>query len=103
MSMHMSRVIELLITPSPQRNSGDRNYVGRYDGRVGDRLIVERSRTPFCDVARDYYSHDCSSHDSSKHVALCAAVGVAAKLTVNESNGSPRFRRYDPAKLGRST
>jgi hypothetical protein len=79
---------------------------GKFDVRHGDRLIVDASRTPFCDGARVLLAEGIAvpgdmlimRHAGSDHDALKASVGVAAKLTVNESsgNGTPRFVPWRP-------
>jgi hypothetical protein len=86
------------------RDSNDRNWPGRFDARLGDRLIVERSRTPFFESARVLLGEGLAApgdmlemrHDGSEHVALRAAVGVAAKLTVSEVSGPPRLVSWKP-------
>jgi hypothetical protein len=92
--------LTLLIAPSPPRDRVDRNYPGRFDARLaGDRPIIERSRTPFLDAARALLASGLAlpddmlemRHDNSEHVVLRAKVSVAAKLTVSDAKGPPRF------------
>jgi hypothetical protein len=81
---------------------------GRFDAKLvggGDVFLVESTRTPFLDSARALLAGGLAApsdvlimrHDGSEHDALRAAVGVAAKLTVNEDG--PRFVRHAPERL----
>ena len=77
---------------------------GKFAAFLGERQIVAASRTPFCDGARALLAEGAAApsdllimrHTGSEHDALKAAVGVAAKLTVTESNGPPEFRPWKP-------
>jgi hypothetical protein len=76
---------------------------GRFQARLDGRVLVASSRTPFCDTARVLLAdgvdpaarivmrHACSSTD-----ALTSTVGGAAKLTVEEGDRVPYFRRWKP-------
>jgi hypothetical protein len=46
------RIHQLTVSPCRPHGPDDRNWPGRFDARYGDRLLVERSRIPFCDSAR---------------------------------------------------
>jgi hypothetical protein len=84
---------------------------GRFDARLAgsDQYLVEGSRTPFCDAARALLAAGLADpgdtlamrHAGSEHDALRARVGVAAKLTVDETagNGTPRFVRHRPDRF----
>ena len=97
----------LVVSPALHKNGG--TIPGKFDARLGERLIVEASRIPFCDGARVLLAKGLAApgdllimrHAGSDHDALRAAVGVAAKLTVNETVGTPRFVRWRqmPEKL----
>jgi hypothetical protein len=94
----------LLVSPAPRKSGGV--LPGKFDARLGDRSIVEASRTPFCDGARALLAQGLAApgdllvmrHTGSQHDALRAMVGVAARLTVDETsgNGTPRFVRWKP-------
>lgn len=99
----------LIVSPCRPRDGADHQWPGRFDAYLGDRLLVERSRTPFLDSARALIAHELADpadllvmrHAGSETDALKASVGVAAKLTVDESSGLPRFRRHDPTWAAR--
>jgi hypothetical protein len=69
-----------------------------------ERQIVTASRTPFCDGARALLADGTAQssdmlimrHAGSQVDALKAPAGVAARLTVSESNGPPEFRPLKP-------
>jgi hypothetical protein len=72
---------------------------GRFEARLDNRVLA-KSRTPFCDAARQLldlgYDRDdvvTMRHAGSGTVALRAKVGVAARLTVSEEP-RPAFRRH---------
>jgi hypothetical protein len=76
---------------------------GRFRARRDGRVLVASSRTPFCDAARALLADGVASatrivmrHADSATDALSATVAVAAKLTVEESDDSPRFRKWRP-------
>lgn len=89
----------LTITPSRKRSDNDVNAAGRFDARIGNHVLVFRSRTPFCDSARKLLATNLAGPDDviemryagSDHVALRAKVATAAKLTVSETTGHARF------------
>jgi hypothetical protein len=76
---------------------------GRFDARLlgFEQFLVESTRTSFCDAARILLAAGLAHavdllvtwHAGSEHVALKAAVGVAARLTVDEAS-TPRFARW---------
>jgi len=92
----------LTVLPCRPRWHDDHNWPGRFDASRGDRCLVERSRTPFCDGARALLAQGLADpgdqlvmrHSGSETDALVARVGTAAKLTVDEN--SPRLRHYNP-------
>jgi hypothetical protein len=76
---------------------------GRFQARFNGRVVVASSRTPFCDAARALLAegvHPATQivmrHVGSATDALTATVGVAAKLTVEDGDRSPRFRKWRP-------
>lgn len=97
---------EIIITVNPTRKRGDSdvNWSGRFDARLGERLLLERSRTPFCDGARVLLREGLAQpgdllimrHAGSGHDALRAGVSVAAGLSVAEetADGKPRFVKW---------
>jgi hypothetical protein len=97
----------LTVSPSPKRNDNDVHTAGRFDARYGDRLLVERTRTPFCDGARAMLAQGLADpsdrlvmrHAGSETDALAAKVGVAAKLTVDDAS-TPRFHKWVPRSMG---
>jgi hypothetical protein len=88
----------LVVSPTPARP-------GRFDVRLADssQFFVESSRVPFCDAARALLAGGLAApgdllamrHAGSTHDALKAAVGVAARLTVDETS-TPRFAGWKP-------
>jgi hypothetical protein len=60
----------IFISPSPSSNQGG------FDARLGDRLIVERSRTPFCDSARVLLAENLA-RDERLPSSLTQAVAMA--------------------------
>jgi hypothetical protein len=81
---------------------GDNRAV--YDARIGDRLICT-SRQPLLAAARVLVGEGVDpsavlemKRPGSSHVALRAPVGVAARLTVDESR--PRFVPWKPFAWG---
>jgi len=93
--------IVLRVRPSVDGRTGLK-VAARFDGFIGDREVVTRSRTPLCAAARVLIGEGVSPelwiemrHDGSSVVALRATVGTAAKLTVKDrDNGRPGFARY---------
>jgi hypothetical protein len=68
---------------------------------LGDDREFARSRTPFCDAARKLLDHGISPaamlvmrRARGTIDCLWAAIGVAARLTVEESAHGPVFRTY---------
>jgi hypothetical protein len=90
------------VAPAHKRNGEP--LPGKFDALANERRIVAASRTPFCDSARVLLAEGLAApsdvlimrHVGSQVDALKAAVGVAAKLTVNETagTGTPRFEPY---------
>jgi hypothetical protein len=96
----------LVISPAPRKNGG--TIPGKFEARLGERLIVEASRIPFCDGARILLTEGLAApndllimrHAGSSCDAIKAAVGVAAALTVDETS-TPRFHKWvDPKTRG---
>jgi hypothetical protein len=82
---------------------------GRFRARLDGRVVVASSRTPFCDAARallaegiDPATRIVMRHAGSATDALTATVAVAAKLTVEDGDDSPRFRKWRPLLKGPS-
>ena len=103
------RIHQLMVLPCQPLRPDDHQWPGRFDALYGDRLLVERTRTPFCDGARALLAQGLADsgdrlvmrYAGSESDALSAKVGTAAKLTVDE-NG-PRFKRHDPTWADRFT
>jgi len=100
----------LVITVSPATNAdGQRAYSKRgplFDCKVEGRLIVERSHQPFLEGARwlvelgyDPEALLVMRHAGSDLDSLRATIGAAARLTIKERNGAPRFERWMPFSL----
>jgi hypothetical protein len=95
------------VSPAPRKSRQGGTIPGKFEARLGERLIVEASRTPFCDGARTLLAEGLAApgdllimrHAASPGCdAIKAAVGVAAALTVNETSGTgtPRFACWKP-------
>src|SRR5215470_2073014 len=74
---------------------------GRFRASFDGRVLVEASATPFLDAARflaaegvDPATRIVMRHQGKDYDALVSTVGTAAKLTVEEGDGVPRFRRW---------
>jgi hypothetical protein len=77
---------------------------GRFQARLDGGVLVASSRTPFCDAARallaegvDPATRIMMRHAGSATDALTATVAVAAKLTVEDGDRVPYFRRWRPS------
>lgn len=77
---------------------------GRFEARLGGRVILKSSRQPLLDAARVFLAEGvppdtriAMRHEDSPHVALSSSIGAAAKLTVKEttSDGRTIFTRWD--------
>jgi hypothetical protein len=100
----------LVVSPAPRKSRQGGTIPGKFEARLGERLIVEASRTPFCDGARVLLAQGLAApgdllimrHAGSGCDALTAAVGVAAGLTVKEetADGKPRFVSWQPHPRG---
>jgi hypothetical protein len=84
----MSQPHFLIVSPSLKRDRSDNQYPGRFDVRSGDRLLVARTRTPFCDGARALIARGVEPNDRlvMRHTgsgtdALRGTVGGAASLS----------------------
>jgi hypothetical protein len=82
---------------------------GRFKAYVETRLLVKSSRTPFLAAARVLANEGAQPdtkiqmrHRGSQTVSLISTIGVAAKLTVDESSkgGAPRFKKWQPVPDG---
>ena len=89
-------MIEIIITPQG---------AGRFMAWLGERVILESSRQPLLDAARFLLGEGvppdtriAMRHEGSPHVALSSTVGKAAKLTVDEHNGTV-FAKWKPHSL----
>ena len=78
---------------------------GKFDARLGDRLLCQSTPTPFCDASRVMLAEGLAEpadtlvmrHAGSQVDALRATVAVAARLTVAEGDRLPRFAPWQPA------
>jgi hypothetical protein len=93
--LHSNQPLVIVVEPVGHR--------GRFRGRLDGRVVVASSRTPFCDSARALIAEGVDPairivmrHAGSATDALTATVGVAAPLTVEDSDHSPRFRKWRP-------
>jgi len=100
------KTVVLVVSPS-LTPEGKKAYSTRgqlFDGRVGDRVLVRRSTTPFCDAARILLAEDIDPdiilvmrHHNSPADALRSTVAVAAGLTaVDDNGGKPIVRKWEP-------
>jgi hypothetical protein len=87
----------ITIAPAFDR-AGNRLY-GRFDARLGDRLLVARTRQPLLDAARelialgfDPYATVVMKRLRSDTECLLGRIGDAAKLMVEESAHGPVLR-----------
>ena len=97
--------IVLIVLPSLNAD-GEKAYSSRgqlFDGSIDGRRIVKRSTTPFCDAARVLLAEGIKPdtilvmrHNGSASDALRASVWAAAKLTVQDAGGPPRFKPWTP-------
>jgi hypothetical protein len=77
---------------------------GKFNARLGDRVLVAASRQPLLDGARallelgyDLNATVVMRHAGSTIDSLRTKIGDAARLTVEEcSDGRPRFRSFRP-------
>ena len=75
-----------------------------FDSKVGDRCLVKRSATPFCDAARVLLAEGIKPetvfvmrHANSASDAMRSTVGAAAGLSVaDDGGGKPVFRNWKP-------
>ena len=89
-------MIEIIVTPQG---------AGRFMACLGERVILKSSRQPLLDAARVLLAEGVDPkaciqmrHAGSKHVALSATVGKAAKLTVDEHSGTV-FAKWRPLSV----
>jgi len=96
----MTRAWHIIVSPAQP---------GRFEARL-DGEVLCTSRTPFLSAARVLLTRGAlpddqlaMSHAGSNTAAMRAAVGAAAKLTVDETsgNGTPRFRPCDPPQMSK--
>lgn len=88
--------IEIVISPLGCKSPG------RFEVRLGDRPILKSSRQPLLDAARVLAGEGVSPnariairHAGANHVALSSTIGTAARLTVDEHNGTV-FAKWKP-------
>ena len=79
---------------------------GRFRAQVDGRTVVTSSRQPFLAAARtlaaegvDLLTRITMRHEGQSCYALTSTVGVAARLSVDDTRGAPRFTRWDGARL----
>lgn len=92
--MTTTKVITIIVTPTARRP-------GRYEARLDDgRVLVSASTQPFLDAARKLIDIGLDPAAllamrwlGSEIDCLTARIGVAAKLTVDEHNGT-RFAKW---------
>jgi hypothetical protein len=77
---------------------------GYFTARLGHRMLVAASRSPFVDSCRTLLARGVNPdttiamrHRGADHDALRARLGTAARLTVEESAHGPVFRSYREA------
>jgi hypothetical protein len=97
------------IIAAPAFDRDGKRLHGKFDARLGDRMLVHATRQPFLDGCRallDELGADPDAtvelnHASWDTVSLRAKIGVAAKLTVAERahGNAPRFERWTPGPL----
>jgi len=82
---------------------------GKFSAHLLDgRKLLSSSRQPLLDAARDLAQGIlpetplAMQHKGSATIAMTSTVGEAAKLTVEEEPGGPRFRKWRPFPVGRS-
>jgi hypothetical protein len=81
---------------------------GRFEARVGDRIILKSSRQPLLDAARVLLAEGIPPdtritmrHAGANHDALSSTVGKAAGWMVLETPAvGPRFARWKPSAFG---
>ena len=96
---HAGRIV---IVVMPTFGAGGIPSPGKFDAYLGTRLLVCGSRQPFLDGCRELLriGFDPAATAVMKRIGsetecLRGRIGVAAKLTVDESNGT-RFARWKP-------
>lgn len=104
----MAEVV-ITVSRSCKRGDSDLNWSGRFDARFGERLLLERSRTPFWDSARLLLREGLARpddrlvmrHVGSPHDALRVRVSVSAGLSVAEETGDGKapFHQVEAASL----
>jgi hypothetical protein len=81
------------------------NRRGYFDGEIGGRLVVQRSRQPFLGAARALLAQGIDPatpllmrYKGSGTDSLRSTVGKAAPLTVEERayGGAPKYARWQP-------
>jgi hypothetical protein len=103
----MPRMTEIVLTVSPSLDADGRKACSTrgslFDGRIGERQIIKRSTTPFCDCARMLAAEGAMPdamlimrYAGQGYDAMSAPIGVAAGLTVAEGRGRPRFADWQP-------
>ena len=81
---------------------------GRFETRLGDRVILKSSRQPLLDAARVLLAEGMAPdtriamrHAGANHDALSSTVGKAAGRMVLETPAvGPRFARWKPSAFG---
>ena len=83
---------------------------GKFSAHLLDgRKLLSSSRQPLLDAARVLLAQGippetplAMQHKGSATIAMTSTVGEAAKLTVEEEPGGPRFRKWRPFPASRS-
>jgi hypothetical protein len=78
---------------------------GKFEARLGERVLVKNSRTPLLDSARILLAEDAGPNEiiamrrpGDIADAMQAPIGKAAKLTVKEDD-APRFAKWNDLSL----
>src|SRR5262245_51465683 len=87
----MPAAVEIVVAPRQPRSRG------RFEARLGDRVISKSTRQPLLDAARillaegaDPETPIAMRHAGADHAALRSTVGAAARLTVVERDHGNR-------------
>lgn len=81
---------------------------GKYSARLGDRILVDKSYTPFYSAARILKEEGVHwnepltmTHDGSETICMRTTVGEASMLTVEDNDKGLTLRPFRPNPFGR--